>query len=76
MREDFWDRRGANIATRKKGMYSETFRSPKKTRDLRFFATDLSEMGVRNIGTIILIDLLAGLSPMVVKRSFVSFTSY
>ena len=36
LRKDFWDRHGANIATRKKGMYSETFRSPKKREIFAF----------------------------------------
>ena len=36
LREDFWDRHGANIATRKKGMYGETFRSPKKREIIAF----------------------------------------
>ena len=47
-RKDFWDRHGANIATRQKDMYDETlFRRPKKTileRDQRFFAEVLSQM--------------------------------
>ena len=47
LRKDFWDRHGANIATRKKGMYSETFRSPKKREIIAFFATDLSEVGCK-----------------------------
>ena len=48
MRIGFWDRQGANIASRKKKMYGEKlFRRPNQ----RFFATVLSEMGLGNVGT-------------------------
>ena len=48
LRKDFWDRHGANIATRKGEMYGERlfhFFSSKKTileRNQHFFAADLS----------------------------------
>ena len=49
LRKDFWDRHGANIATRKKGVYSETFRSPKKREVIAFLPLIYQKWGVSNI---------------------------
>ena len=51
LRKDFWDRHGANIATHKKGMYSETFRSPKKREIIAFLPLIYQKWGVSNIDT-------------------------
>ena len=55
LRKDFWDRHGANIATRQKGTYGERlFQRLKKTildRDYHFFATVLLEMDLGDVET-------------------------